>query len=458
MLRSILGARQLRRVCAHLLCGALCVASVTLAHAEDNTPSTTPPQHADAAAPALDLLIEHAWDVDPTLRAAGLSAQAQRQRAKAATRERGDLQVDAGVGLMTMGSEMAPTWMLSASVGTEFRPARLNQAEAHIADVRAGAFECGAVVRALTVRAEVEQLVLRAETLQKEEALLDTELAQVRSIEKLLKTQSQQGLAVLSLAVRVESLLASIEQRAFALEAERLSLEAAWQALAPDSNLEALQIETAWFQKAPSSLESLELRDVQAVLRHWEREELQAAQGVEEASRRIRWRVGGSYARSAMMTSPMDMVPSHTAMAMVGVAIPRTSATNSRISALEAEREAIATQDGRSARDTQRDAQTLIAEHAALEQQLERIETRLEPLTAALQQAFERSLLSGQRAWSEYVDAVLATTEVSRNAVELGARIQALRIELDTLSDGQLSGRAPLLTSCARGDAPEVTP
>lgn len=444
-----IGGRRFRRTSLLLLAflGSHAVLSSAAAESPTSAPSTS----------AIDTLVERAWNDDPTLRATGLSARAQQQRADAARRERGEIQIDAGVGLMTMGDHMGPTWMLSASAGTEFRPRVLNQAEEAAAYARSETLECSSVVRAITLREQVETLVLAAAILEQESALLDREQELIGSLQTVIAAQRQGGLSVTALALRVETRLAAIESERFALDSRRQDLQAAWRQRVVDGNLEDLAIEAAWFEHAPTNLDTVNASNAQALQLQRDAQELHAERSIEEASRRIRWRIGGSYGRSAMMTSPMDMVPSHTLMAQVGVAIPRVGAANGRMAALQAEVDALNAQQDQSARDIEQQWTTLQSQHHQLMQQQDNLQRRVQPLEKALIADFERQLRSGQQAWGNYLDALIATIELQRTSLTQQATLQALRITMDALSDGQLSGRPPLLSQCGASTTQEAS-
>lgn len=431
------------------------IAALSLLFAGDARADDTPPT--DPSVTALDALVRASWRHDPETSSLAAQFDAAEHRARAVSRERGEISIDVGAGLMTMGDEMGPTWMLHASAGTEFIPRATRDANAEVVAAEAQWLMCATRAQALTLREQVEALVSEAQAIAETRAQTQTTVERLEALTRTVERQLAQGLGGSSALIRTQLELERATLDLHALDAQEQALLARARRLIPELADDALTIDGAWFESSrlPDDLRPQNNADAQ--LARLEADRLAAEQRVEEASRRIRWRVGGSYDRSAMMTGPDTMVPSHSLMANVGVSIPRTAAANARSEALRATAESVEMRARGEERSLQERWDARLAELELLEKQREALDERLAPLEAIAMRDYQRLLRSGGGDATELFELHRALSSLAQERIDIARAQRDALITLDRWSDGQISGRAPLLDDCGTAATTEAS-
>lgn len=408
--------------------------------------------HSGAAAEPRTLSIEDAvhaaWENDPTTQSIHHELRAAEFQAAAERLARGERHLDVGAGLMTMGDDMSPTWMLHASAGIDFVPRASREAKAAVAEHAGDTLRCAQHARALTLRERIESIASEQHFLRESVALYDEEQERYQQFKTLLQRWNAQGIPVTSALLQLESALSRAELAKLQIQAEQRTLEEELRRFIDLPHLDALNTHDAWFLQTIVPPEQRPAYDASTVQQNLEQQTRQLEAQALATERRIRWRIGASYDRSAMMTSPVDMVPSHIAMGTVGISIPNPRATNAQIQALHARRDAAETQQQNLQRQStqQWNAQLQLLHNLTTELQL--LNGQLVALNDILFREQERLMQRGQGDWSALLDAYRERNELQRAALERERNRTRVVIELDHRSDGLLSSRPPLLEAC----------
>lgn len=401
----------------------------------------------DAASVDLETLLQSALTHHPQSELFGARHRMISSEADAMRVHGGHTMVEAGIGLMT-GSQMPTADMYRVEVMHTLANFSARRAAASIEAAKLAELTCEREVWELSLQSALIQTIAELHAQRETLRLLERDLEfidhQLRSIESQASVGAINESALLTLRqMRIRS---DVDLRIAEASTERAMSELSRLTGIRVDALDGINFDRILRQTSHPSASfaaAVQPKTIEQASLETRRATLQARREQAQRENRPEWSVGAMYQLSPMMMGHDALVDSHELMAMAAVTLPKPRAISASLRVFDAEASVLSAEAGLSRFAAEEERAELVRTLQSLEAQERALRSGLQEMQSALEALSARSVRFGLTSSTEVIATHQIASGLEKELISTQQRKAEAFAQLDLLSMGELSGRAP---------------